>query len=335
MGLRVRIEGISFTEQVMRAIQPRIAVLCAAVILLAGCAGPLPIPVPPTPTPNPNAAVNISNHQHGEGGPNNQRLITRYGGPVVTTVTTNPANPLLDNPFSIDYLMKDAEGLPITADRLSVTHEKLMHLILVSQDLQTFQHLHPVDEGNGLYDVQTSIPKQSKYILYNEFVTAEGVTQIERNVFASDGADSMDTPASLTQTLNTPVDWNDLVGTLTTTSPRIRRTLPVAFFLNVTTKNGDPVTDMEPWLGAACHVVIVSADTKQFAHTHGDIPGGAMSGDMGSMNMALAMPTPPAIFGPRVEFTHTFMQPGMYRVWVQFTHKGEVATFGFNVNVEK
>jgi hypothetical protein len=189
--------------------------------------------------------------------------------------------------------------------------------------------------GNGLYNVETSVPESSKYILYNEFITAEGVTQIERNVFATEGAANADTPAVLTQTLNEPVDWGDLQGTLTTTSPRIRRRLPVAFFLNVTTKEGQPVTDMEPWLGAACHVVIVSADTKQFAHTHGDIPGGAMSGDMSTMNMAMAMPTPPAQFGPRVEFTHTFMQPGMYRIWVQFTYKGEIATFGFNVNVEK
>lgn len=317
----------------MKAISPRIAALCASVLLLAGCAGPLA--VPPTPTPNPSAVITTMNHQHGEGGPGNLRLITRYGGPVASTLTTTPANPALNQPFSIDYLFKDAAGLPITADKLAITHEKLMHLILVSQDLQTFQHLHPVDKGNGLYDVETSIPVTSKYILYNEFVTAEGVTQIERNVFASQGAENSDTPAVLTQTLNTPVAWNDLQGTLTTTSPRIRRRLPVAFFLNVNTKDGQPVTDMEPWLGAACHVVIVSADTMQFAHTHGDIPGGAMSGDMSNMNMSMPMSAPPAKFGPRVEFTHTFAQPGMYRVWVQFTYKGEIATFGFNVNVEK
>lgn len=319
----------------MRAISKRVAMIGLGVVLLAGCAGPLPLPVPPTPTPNPNVQITTLNHQHGEGGPGNIRLITRYGGPVVVTQTNTPSSPQLNELFSIDYLLKNAAGVPLTADKLAIAHEKLMHLILVSQDLLTFQHLHPESKGDGLYEIGTSVPRAGKYILYNEFVTAEGVTQIERNVFATAGAENADNPASLTQTLNQMESWGDLQATLTTTAPRIRRRIAIPLFLNVTTKDGQPVTDMEPWLGAACHVVIVSADTKQFAHTHGDVPGGAMSGDMSGMDMSMAMPPPPAQFGPRVEFTHTFMQPGMYRIWVQFTYKGEIATFGFNVMVDK
>jgi hypothetical protein len=222
----------------------------------------------------------------------------------------------------------------MTPERLMITHEKLMHLILVSQDLSTFQHLHPGTRGNGTYAIDTSVPAAGKYILYDEFVTPNGFTQIERNVIATEGAESADTPAALSQTLGQLQEWGDLRATMTTTSPRIRRKLPIAFMINVTTKDGQPVTDMQPWLGAPCHVVMISADTKQFAHTHGDVPGGAMAGDMSAMGN-MAMPTPPSQFGPRLAFTHTFMQPGPYRIWVQFTHKGEVATFGFNVLVEK
>lgn len=316
----------------MRVIVLRLAALCA-ILILAACAGPLEIP--PTPTPNPAAAATTSNHQHGEGGPQNVRLITLYGGPVAVTLTIPPGAPLIDQPFSIQYTMSDAAGQPMTPDKLAITHEKLMHLILVSQDLTTFQHLHPEDQGNGIYKVDASVPAAGKYVLYNEFVTAGGTTQIERNVFATQGADAMDTPAALNDTLGQPEEWGDLRATMTTASAKIRRRLPVSFLVDVTTRGGRPATDLQPWLGAACHIVIISADTKQFAHTHGDVPGGAMSGDMSTMNMAMAMPTPPAQFGPKLAFTHTFMQPGPYRVWVQFTYKGEVAAFGFNVTVEK
>ena len=306
--------------------------LCASLLLLTACSGPLDIT--PTPTPNPAAVASTSNHQHGEGGANNARLITRYGGPVAVTLTTTPANPHPEEYFSIAYTLKDGAGAAITPERLAITHEKLMHLILVSQDLESFQHLHPTSSGDGVYTTQASVTGPGKYVLYNEFVTAEGTTQIERHVIATEGADGSDTPAALSETMGQSQAWADLRATITTTSPKIRRRLPISFLIDVTNENGQPVTDMQPWLGAPCHIVIISADTKQFAHTHGDIPGGAMAGDMSTMGN-MAMPAPPAQFGPRLAFTHTFMQPGPYRIWVQFTHRGEVATFGFNVIVDK
>ena len=181
----------------------------------------------------------------------------------------------------------------------------------------------------------TGVGRRGKYILFNEFTTAQGATQIERHVVSTDGADGADSPATLTPDLGTPQRSAGLEAVLTTPMTKIRRRVPTPFFLDVM-RDGQPASDLEPYLGAVCHVVIVSADTKQFAHTHGDLPGGAMSGDMSKMDMAtMAMPTPPAKFGPRLEFTHTFMQPGPYRLWVQTSYKGEVATFGYNVMVEK
>jgi hypothetical protein len=210
-----------------------------------------------------------------------------------------------------------------------------MHLIVVSQDLRSFAHIHPEEAGAGRYSVTGALPQAGKYVLFDEFVTAEGVTQIERNVVATEGAESADNPARLTPDLGTTQESVGLDAVLTTPVNRVRRRVATPFFLDVTQK-GKPVTDLQPFLGAACHVVIVSADTKQFAHTHGDLPGGAMSGDMGKMDMAaMPVPTPPAKFGPRLEFTHTFMQPGMYRLWIQVGHEGEVATFAYNVMVEK
>jgi hypothetical protein len=49
----------------------------------------------------------------------------------------------------------------------------------------------------------------------------------------------------------------------------------------------------------------------------------------------MSMPSPPARFGPTLSFAHTFMQPGLYRLWVQFGYQGKVITVGFNIEVYK
>jgi hypothetical protein len=189
--------------------------------------------------------------------------------------------------------------------------------------------------GDGRYTVGASVEAAGKYLLFNEFVTADGTTQIERDLLATDGAEGADNPPTLVPDVGQPQQVEGLTVTLTSAASRVRRRAAATFNLNVM-KDGKPVTDLQPFLGAACHVVIVSADTKQFAHTHGDVPGGAMSGDMSGMNMGtMVMPTPPAHFGPALQFTHTFMQPGLYRVWVQFGHEDKVVTVAYNVQVIK
>src|SRR4051812_36982574 len=102
----------------------------AGILALAGCEGS-PLSIPPTPTPNPAAvAARVQNHQHGEagGGGLNSRLVTKYGGPVVVSLETLPAEPRSGAPFTITYGLKDKVGAPVSPDRLQVTHEKLMHL---------------------------------------------------------------------------------------------------------------------------------------------------------------------------------------------------------------
>jgi hypothetical protein len=316
-----------------RNLMGQVAACCALLLALVACSGPS-LDIPPTPTPNPSAMSMVSNHSHGESGPN-ARLITRYGGPVAVELSTQPEKPQPHTRFTITYSLKDTDGSGLAGDRLRLTHERLMHLIVVSQDLQHFAHIHPQDMGDGRYTVGASMEAAGKYLLFNEFVTADGTTQIERDLIATSGAEDADTPAALVPDVGQPQQVEGLTVTLTSAASKVRRRAPATFNLNVT-RDGQPVTDLQPFLGAACHVVIVSADTKQFAHTHGDVPGGAMSGDMSGMNMGtMAMPTPPARFGPALQFTHTFMQPGLYRVWVQFGHKDKVVTVAYNVQVVK
>jgi len=260
--------------------------------------------------------------------------VTRYGGPVAVTLATQPQNPQPGAPFTITYTLKDKAGQPVTLDKLRITHEHPMHLIVVSQDLQHFSHIHPADQRAGSYAVTDKVPQQGRYLLFSEFFTADGTPQIERNELTTDSAPPQ-TGANLAPDMGRPQQVGELTATLTADVEKVRRRAPATFTLTFT-KDGEPVADLEPYLGAPCHVVIISADTKQFAHTHGDVPGGAMSADMAGGSMAdMSMPPPPPHFGPSVQFTHTFMQAGLYRVWVQVGYAGEVLTIANNVQVNK
>lgn len=304
------------------------------VLTLAGCGNPL-AGIPPVPTIDPSAGGPIDNHQHGEGG-SEGRLITKYGGPLTSTLVAQPEKLDQRSRFAITYQLKDKAGSPVTVDGLAITHEKPMHLIVVSSDLRQFAHIHPAHQAEGRYTVNTTLPEAGNYLLFNEFFTADGTMQIERNELSTSESHSAEASATmLAPDLNTQHEVGELSVVLTPNVQKVRRRSPVTFTLTAS-KDGQPVTDLEPYLGAPCHVVIISADTKQFAHTHGDLPGGAMSGDMSGSNMAnMMMPTPPARFGPGIQFTHTFMQAGMYRVWVQFGYKGDVVTTAHNVQVLK
>jgi hypothetical protein len=275
----------------------------------------------------------LSNHAHGElaaGGPG-ARLVTKYGGSVNVTMSADPQTPQAQQPFTITYTLKDKEGAPMTPDKLRVTHERIMHLIVVSQDLRRFSHVHPEGGDGGSYSVSETLPATGRYFLFNEFFNTDGSAQIDRHELSTVGAVATDAPAALTPNLGVPQEVEGLT-VLMRAPQKVRRRLPANFLISVH-KEGKPVTDLEPYLGAPMHVVLISADTKQFAHTHGDIPGGAMSS--GSVTDMSAMPTPPARFGPGMLFNHTFMQEGFYRIWLQFGHQGKVVTVAYNVKVDR
>ncbi|MBC7526718.1 MAG: YHS domain-containing protein [Chthonomonadaceae bacterium] len=80
-------------------------------------------------------------------------------------------------------------------------------------------------------------------------------------------------------------------------------------------KNGQPVTTIKPWLGATAHMVGLSEDGKAFVHAHPE-------SEPKSMN------------GPDITFHTTFTKPGLYKLWAQMDHDGEVRTFPFVVEVK-
>ena len=75
-------------------------------------------------------------------------------------------------------------------------------------------------------------------------------------------------------------------------------------------KTGAPVTDLEPYLGAPAHMLIVRRDLSDAVHEH---PEEQLAG------------------GPTVSFHPVIPAAGDYKLWIQFQRQGRVFTFPFEV----
>ncbi|HEX9988269.1 MAG TPA: heavy metal translocating P-type ATPase [Chloroflexia bacterium] len=234
------------------------------------------------------------------------KVIFDTGGPVARGVET-----------TLQFNLTDAKsGQPVNAVE---GHEAEMHLIVVSRDLSYFAHIHPMTEGvTGQYQVSHTFPSAGEYLLYDEFELAGKGDEVHS--FTLQVGEGTGESAQLQPDL-APKHANEYTVHIMALG-EIKSGKPGSFVVTVA-RAGKPVTDLEPYLGAAGHVVVLDESAGNFAHVHsiaGDTPP---NGEMSQMD---EMADPPAHFGPNVAFTHTFDKPGLYKVWVQFSQAGRVMT---------
>lgn len=243
---------------------------------------------------------------------------------------STPAVPQPGEAVTLTYRVVDAaRGQAITD--LPAHHERPMHLIIVSSDLTHFQHIHPARTADGSYQVETALPA-GRYRLYNEFVHDERPVLDQRELTVGDAAP---TEARLTPDL-TPKAAAGLTVALAT-PPTIAAGAPASLAFEVT-RDGQPVTDLTPYLGAAAHVAIVAENGTGFAHTHGEaVTSAAGHGDdhgQAATDHGAAGHELPAAFGPLMQVEHTFPEAGHYKLWAQFEHAGQVITVPFVIEVQ-
>ncbi len=88
---------------------------------------------------------------------------------------------------------------------------------------------------------------------------------------------------------------------------------------------GEPVDDLQPFLAAAGHVVVMRGDGTTFAHEHAEVED-----SRGRPVFAV----PGTTFGPELSVHPQFDLPGIYQLWGQFrTADGDVVTVPFTVDV--
>ncbi len=233
-------------------------------------------------------------------------------------------------PATLTYRLRDADGSPI-ADVVD-SHERPMHLIVVSRDLGWFEHVHPLPAGRpGEYAVELTFPAAGTYLLFDEFVRASGQDVVQRDelVVGAPGGG----PATLAEDRAPKVIGHTRVA-LRAAELRAGQTAQFSFRLEHA-ETGEAVRDLKAYLGAPAHAVILSADGQTFQHTHGEQVGtGTANPDHGAHG-GHGQAAPTAQYGPEISVSHTFPAPGLYKVWAQFQdHDDRVITADFVVRVD-
>jgi Cu+-exporting ATPase len=224
-------------------------------------------------------------------------------------------------PSTLTVSVRDAATGDLVDD-LVRTHQVWMHMIVTRDDLGTFAHIHPEPAGTpGTYTVEATFPTAGDYALHTEFRRQGQMVDVidtHRVTVASGAPTPVTVPAADVRRWSGNGVRVALDGTA-----RVGETSD--FTLRFTDTAGRPVDDLQPYLGAAGHVVVMRADGSTFAHRHAET-----FDDQGRPVFAL----PGTTFGPELNLHVNFDRPGAYRLWAQFRlGDGTVITAPFVVHV--
>ncbi|MSO30690.1 MAG: hypothetical protein EXQ48_07070 [Acidobacteria bacterium] len=236
-------------------------------------------------------------------------------------VRTSPSAVRPGIPFRAQFTIRHpGTEKPVTA--LELVHDRRYHLFVMSRDLSEFQHLHPELQPDGSWVMDVTVPKPGYYWVASDFVPTSGSPQFLPRPLITAGftGDIMSEAAHLTP---------DAVMTKTvdgiTANVATEPAVPVAggyghlMFTLTDAATGQPVTDLQPYLGAFGHTLIVSEDLQDAVHSH---PSPGPDSDVSRGRG-----------GPRATFEGYLPRPGVYRAWTQFLRNDRLSTFTFTFRV--
>ncbi|RPF29225.1 hypothetical protein EDD96_5739 [Streptomyces sp. Ag109_G2-6] len=199
------------------------------------------------------------------------------------------------------FSVKDASGRKVTGYKTE--HGKELHFIVASRDLTVFRHLHPVRAGDGTWSTPVDLPAAGAYKAFADFAPSAGDA---KNVTL--GADLTVPGAYAPNPMPPASPTAEVDGYQVALGGTLQPGKPGELKLTVS-KDGRPVTDLEPYLGAYGHLVALRDGDLAYLHVHPN-EGGP---------------------GPDVSFTATAPSAGTYRLFLDFQHQGKVRTAAFTV----
>jgi hypothetical protein len=193
----------------------------------------------------------------------------------------------------LSFSVVGPDGRPVTA--YEVTHEKQLHLIVVQRDLSGYAHLHPTMDAAGTWTSPVDLRPGS----YRVFADFQPAGESESLTLGSDlTVAGSARPATLPEPARESVvdDYTVTIDGTLTAGAMSRLSFDVS-------RAGRPVADLQPYLGAAGHLVALRAGDLAYLHVH------------------------PA--GNGLSFDIEVPSPGTYRLYLDFKHGGVVRTAEF------
>ncbi|MBF6457008.1 hypothetical protein [Nocardia cyriacigeorgica] len=211
-------------------------------------------------------------------------------------------------PGEVDFRFRiiGPDGRPVTD--YTPIHDKQLHLIVVPRELTGFWHVHPELSADGTWSVRLNLPDAGAYRVFTDISPqALGKTITLGADLAVAGEYAPRPVPEAARKYQVDGYEVELAGDLTTGAGSLL-TLTVR-------RDGAPVTDLQPYLAAFGHLVIIRAGDLAYVHVH---PNGAPGDGV----------TAP---GPDISFHTAVPGPGTYRLFLDFEHGDTVRTAAFTV----
>lgn len=181
-------------------------------------------------------------------------------------------------------------------------HERDLHLIVVNRELTTFHHVHPTLDVDGAWSIDLPALDPGSYRAVADFQIAGGprlalgtdlivAGQYQPSVLSEPSPQTMTTDGYEVELAAEQTDDGEVTAEL-----MVRR-------------NGDLVTDLEPYLGASGHLVAMRAGDLAYAHVH------PVEDDESAPGV--------------VTFDAELSSAGRYGLFFDFKHNGTVHTASF------
>jgi hypothetical protein len=193
----------------------------------------------------------------------------------------------------VSFQVQDPSGEPVRS--YDVEHEKELHLIVLgTRSLTDFQHVHPTRASDGTWTARLRLAPGTSYRLYADASTAGEGFLATADLFTTGshpGPDPVPGPTTTDRVAGFDVELDEAEG---------EATLQV-------TRDGAPV-ELEPYLGALGHLVVIRADDLAYLHVHPEDDAAAV-------------------------FSVSGLAPGRYRYFFDFQVDGVVHTAAFTHDV--
>ena len=169
--------------------------------------------------------------------------------------------------------------------------ERELHLIVVARDLSGYQHLHPTRDAEGVWSAEAEFENAGPYRVYADFESAGERTTLGFDVSVAGDyrPRTLEAPATSTTTAGYEVSVDE--------------PSPGELEFSVT-RGGKPVRDLEDYLGAKGHLVVLREGDLAYLHVHPE-----SEGEPGT-----------------IAFVAHYPSAGRYRLYLQFQHEGRVRT---------
>ncbi|MBV8726146.1 MAG: hypothetical protein JO233_00035 [Candidatus Eremiobacteraeota bacterium] len=207
----------------------------------------------------------------------------------------------------------------------TVDRTKLMHLIIVRADFREFIHVHPTLQA-GHFRILVALSSGHRYYAYADSTPAGIGQQVVRFTLKAGEpprVQATKVAASLPQVAAGPY-----VVHLTRTIVQAGQPLALAATI---THGGRLANNLQPYLGAAAHVVVISTADLSYIHVHPMAHGEKMM-----MNGMSGMSMPNLKSSDRVNpqldlYLPALTQRGVYKMWLQFRGGGALYAAPFTL----